>query len=64
MEVYNSAMMELSPQAIKLGRVHDQVRVMGENIVIDLHDRAVALSIQADEKAHCTIKDANVALQV
>jgi hypothetical protein len=64
MEAPNSAMAELSPQAIKLAQVYDQVYVMGEDIVIDAHDRAVALYIQADEKVHSTIKATNEALQV
>ena len=52
-------MTELSPQAIKIGLVYYQVCKKGEEVVNELHDRALALYDHAKEKAHSTIKDVN-----
>jgi hypothetical protein len=64
MEVYNSTMMELSTQAVKIGLVYDQVHVKGEYIVNDLHDHTVALYDQTEEKVDSSIKDVKQAPQV
>ena len=59
MEVYNSAMTELLPQAIKIGLVYDRVYEKGEEVLNELHHRALTLYDHVKEKAHSTIKDVN-----
>jgi hypothetical protein len=56
-------MTELSPQAIKLAQVCDQVCDVGEEIVVHVHDHAVALCVQANDALHATIRTANAASQ-
>ena len=63
MEV-NTTMMELSPQAIEIGLVYDQVRVKGQEVVNDLQDRALALYDHAEEHAYSTVEDVKAVIEV
>ena len=64
MEVYNSTMMELLPQSIKIGLVYNQVHVKGQEVVNDLQDRALALYDHAEEQAYSTVEDVKAVIEV
>ena len=57
MKVPNSTMTELSPKAIKIEQAFHLVCEVGKEVANDVHDQALAIRDQAEERAHSVIED-------